>query len=675
MLRFFWLPEYSMNMLAASGRTQRSSAWMRLAAISAGIFVLLVLLIVFFPWDMLRGPLNRYVSERTGRQFEITRHLDVRLGRTTTVVVDGIEFANPPWAREPYLVKAEAAEIQVRLWPLLFGRVELPSVSLTKPQLGLQIEPDGKRTWALGKNTADESNVPLIGALVVDKGVLNYLALQQGADITADFALTAESSTALPLSYTAHGKWKGEPFTAQGRTGGVLQLSANSTGSFPLEVNAMAGRTRLKAQGSITNLAELGNIEAQFELQGQTLAELYKFFGVVLPGTPAYKLQGQLTKQGLLWSVKQIKAVLGKSDLSGELAFDRSKAVPLLTGKLQSRRLDFEDLGPMVGVPSGNSPALQARTATRPPGRPDRTGRVLPDTRLDFARLKAMNADVFYSAADIQHVKALPLDRLSVHVNLNNGMLQLDPLKLGIAGGELAGRMGIDSNSKPSALEVRFDARALQLNKLFPTVESTKSSLGKVSGQIDLKGKGSSTAELLASSSGNVAFLMGQGEISNILMEFMGLDGGEVIKFLVRGDRNVRLRCAAAAFEVQQGLMTSRAIVLDTTDTVVNGRGQISLANETLDLLLEPEPKDNSILSVRSPLRIRGTFGAPTASPDKAALAGRAGLAVALAVINPLLALAATIETGPGQDADCGKVLKQAVAPRAASRIPASSIK
>lgn len=632
----------------------------------AGVLLLLVaatLALVFFPWDLMRGPLNRYVSEQTGRQFEITRRLEVKLGRTTRVLADGIEFANPSWARDPYLVKAEAAEIQVRLWPLLFGRVELPVVSLRKPQLGLQMEADGRRTWALGKDTSDESSVPAIGQLLVDQGTLNYLATARGADISADFALAAEDSSALPLSYKARGKWKGEPFTAQGRTGGVLQLSADTTGSFPLEINATAGRTRLKASGSITNLTEIAGIDAQFQLEGQSLEDLYKLVGVVLPGTPPYKLQGQLSKQGLLWSVKQIKGVLGKSDLSGDLAFDRSRAVPLLTGKVQSRLLDFEDLGPMVGQASSNVPKEMTKTTALASQKTSRrAGKVLPDTRLDFARLKAMDADVQYSAADIRHVKALPLDSMTAHILLRKGVLELDPLRLGVAGGQLAGRMAIDSNTSPSSIETLLDARAIQLNQLFPTIETTKSSLGRISGQVDLKGQGSSTAQMLASSSGNVAFLMGSGEISNILLEFMGLDGGEVIKFLVRGDRNVRLRCAAASFEVRQGLMTSRAIVLDTADTVVNGRGQVSLADETLDLVLHPSPKDGSILSFRSPLKIGGTFGAPTAGPDKGALAGRAGIALALAAINPLLALAATIETGPGQDANCSQVLKQAAA-------------
>ncbi|MEO6319343.1 MAG: AsmA family protein [Polaromonas sp.] len=654
----------------------------------AALLVVLVLLVYFFPWDALRGPINRYVSEQLGRRFEITQHLSVNVGRTTTVRAQGVEIANPEWAHDPYLLKASAAEFDINLLPLLFGKVVLPRISLTEPRVGLQIEPDGRRTWALSRDTSDTSAVPEIGAVVVDKGHVNYRARGQGANLDVQFSLAQESGNELPLSYKASGKWKNGAFTASGRAGGVLKFSQDTQAPFPLEVNAVAGRTSLKAKGSIANLADLEGIDATFDLQGQNLDELYTLLGVVMPSTPPYKLRGQLDKQGKLWAVSQIQGMLGKSDLSGTLSFDQSAAVPLLTGKIQSKMMDFADLGPVIGLAPSNASTQKtvaavdpaqarpvaatsgksaARTGTAP-------GKVFPVTQLDVIKLKAMNADVTYAAADIRHVRELPLDKGSVHVKLKAGVLQLEPISLGIAGGTVAGTIRIDSNVTPAAFTTNLDVRALQLNQLFPTVKTTKTSLGKISGQFDLKGRGNSVAEMLGSASGDVAVLMGKGEISNILLEFMGLDGGEVIKFLLRGDRNVLLRCAAAAFDVKQGMMSSRAIVLDTSDTVITGQGQISLRNETLDILLKPQPKDMSIFSLRSPLRIGGTFADMSAGPEKAALAGRAGLTLLLGAINPLLALAATIETGPGVDADCADVLRQAAQPTATSK-PSSARK
>lgn len=628
----------------------------------AGIVATLIVLalgLYFFPWDLLREPINRYVSEQLGRRFEITQRLSVRPGLTSTVRAEGVELANPEWASEPFLVKADTAEFDIELLPLLLGKLVLPRVVLSEAQMGLQIELDGRRTWALSRDTSDESAVPDIGVLLVKKGSVQYRAVAQGANITARFTLADEAEGQLPLGFKATGKWKNEAFSAEGRTGGVLQLNQNSQAPFPIEVSAVAGRTSLKAKGSITNLAEFASVDAMVDLQGRNLEELYKLLGVVLPSTPAYKLRGRLVKNGKLWAASQIQGVLGKSDLSGSLSFDQSAALPMLTGKLASKLLDFADLGPMIGL----APSASSGASVAAPSR-----KVLPVATLDVARLKAMNADVSYVAADIQHVKVLPLDKGSVHVKLTDGVLQLDPASLGVAGGTVAGRIHIDANLVPAAFNTRLDVRGVQLNQLFPAVETTKSSLGKISGQFDLKGRGNSAAQMLGSASGDAAVLMGKGEISNILLEYMGLDGGEIIKFLVRGDRTVQLRCAAAAFDVKQGLMTSRAIVLDTTDTVIHGRGEVSLAKETMDLVLEPQPKDQSILSLRSPLRIGGTFVAPSVGPDKAALAGRVGIALVLAAINPLLALAATVETGPGQDADCQAVLVQAAKPEAVKR-------
>lgn len=655
-----------------------SAVFRRSLAGLAALCVVLVLVVLFFPWDVLRGPINRHVSAQLGRRFEITQHLAVHLGRTVTVKADGVEVANPEWASEPFLLKASVAEFDIKLWPLLFGKVELPRIALTAPQIGLQIEPDGRRTWALSRDTSNESAVPVIGSLLVDQGSLKYLSAAQGANIAATFSLSPELAGPLPLSYKAAGKWKNEAFSASGRTGGVLQLRAKTQTPFPIEISALAGKTSLKAQGSIANLADLAGVDATFDLRGRNLEELYNLVGVVLPSTPPYKVRGKLAKHGKVWAVSQIQGVLGSSDINGALRFDQSAAVPVLTGNLQSKLLDFGDLGPMIGATPAASKAAEAKAkaqaGTEPPGRsPASSRKVLPVTILSLARLQAMDADVTYSAANIRHVQALPLDRGSAHIKLNAGVLQLSPFSLGVAGGSVAGSLQIDSNVAPAAFTSRLDVRAVQLNQLFPKVETTRSSLGKISGQFDFQGRGASVAQILGSASGDVAVLMGKGQISNILLEFLGLDGGEIIKFLVRGDRNVQLLCAAAAFDVKQGLMTSRAIVLDTTDTVINGRGRVSLADETLDIVLEPVPKDRSILSLRSPLRIGGTFASPSAGPDKVALAGRAGIALVLGAINPLLALAATIETGPGQDADCSEVLAQAAKPNAGTRPAATA--
>ncbi len=621
-----------------------------------GLALALALALLFFPWDLLRGPVSRAISARIDRPFEITRHLDVRLGLRVTVQAEGVVLGNPAWAREPHLLQAEAAELELRWWPLLKGRIDMPRLSLRQPVLALERHADGRRSWAFGSGKPG-GDVPTIGELLVDRGQLGYFAPGDGMDLKADFALRDQAADALPLSFTGQGRYRGLPFAAQGRSGGVLQLHQNLRGPFPLELQATVGQTSLKAAGTVTQLAALEALDLKVELQGPSLHELDRLVDAVLPATRAYRLQGHLRKSGEVWRMEALQGVLGRSDLAGSLVFDRTGDKPLLQGQLQSRRLDFDDLGPLIGASPGTAQAdVRKRSGPRPP----RPGKVLPNTPLDFGRLTRMNAHVDFSAAEVRNARGLPLERVRAGVRLDQGVLRLEPLVLGVAGGEMTGQLALSGQGQAAQVALRLDARGLQLNRLFPTMESTRSSLGKVSGSVDLKGRGNSVAQWLGSASGELGFLMGQGQISNILLEFLGLDGGEIIKFLVRGDQNIRLRCSALAFGMERGVMSSRVILLDTVDTVVRGQGRINLATETLDLVLSPEPKDPSIFSVRSPIRIGGTLGAPQAGPDEGALAGRAGLAIALAAINPLLALAATVETGPGVDANCAQALETA---------------
>ena len=159
--------------------------------------VVLVVCLYFFPWDMLRGPINRYVSGQLGRRFEITRQLSVHPGRTTTVRAEEVEIANPEWAEDPFFLKARVAEFDIKLFPLLFGKLVIPRISLVEPKIGLQIEPDGRRTWALSRDTSNKGAVPEIGALLVDQGVVTYRARAQGADLHADFSLVRQSGAPL----------------------------------------------------------------------------------------------------------------------------------------------------------------------------------------------------------------------------------------------------------------------------------------------------------------------------------------------------------------------------------------------------------------------------------------------------------------------------------------------
>jgi uncharacterized protein involved in outer membrane biogenesis len=133
-----------------------------------------------------------------------------------------------------------------------------------------------------------------------------------------------------------------------------------------------------------------------------------------------------------------------------------------------------------------------------------------------------------------------------------------------------------------------------------------------------------------------------------------------MLKFKVKGDEGVEIRCGVADFGVKKGVMNADVVVLDTSDTKLVVTGDINLANEQLNLTIRPEPKDKSPVSLRSPIHIRGELSRPKIVPEAGRITARGVGALALAAVNPLLALLPLIETGPGIDSDCGKLIAEA---------------
>lgn len=93
-----------------------------LGYIVAAIAVVIVVFIIFFDWNWLRHPIERAVTEKTGRALVINGNLNVKLGwPLTRIQVADVTFANPAWARQPLMFTVKRMDGGIRL-PELFRR-------------------------------------------------------------------------------------------------------------------------------------------------------------------------------------------------------------------------------------------------------------------------------------------------------------------------------------------------------------------------------------------------------------------------------------------------------------------------------------------------------------------------------------------------------------------------
>ncbi len=624
------------------------------AMVLGALAACLVVLALLFQWNWLRGPIERIVTWQTGRSFEIAGDLDVDLGRVTTLRADTLSFGNAPWSKVPVMASADRAELSVEIWPLLFKReTRITNIRLTKPHLRLETGPDREGNWVFGDRDG-ESRI-IYRALWIDDGRLLFLDPARRTEVDVRLASTpgATPADSPPVAIEGKGRWSGNRFTLAGQVASPLALRETDK-PYRIDLRATAGATRAHARGTLLDPFRLRDFDLKLMLAGQNLEDLFPLIGVATPPTPPYRLDGRFTRDGNTWNYDGFTGVVGDSDLGGSASVTVGRERPLLKANLASKRLDFDDLAGFVGAPpqTGGSEAANAQQRAEAAALAA-NARMLPDTPYNLAKLRAMDADVRWKAQRI-NAPGLPLDDMDAHLLLEGGLLRLEPLNFGVAQGDIRSQIRMDARSDTIRTRATVSARRLDLGELFPRAELTQTAIGRIGGDMTLAGTGNSIAGILGTADGDLAIGMGRGQISNLLMELAGLDIAEALKFLLTKDRTVPVRCAFGDFAVKGGVMQARALAFDTTDTLIVGKGEISLKDETLDLELRPRPKDRSILALRSPLVVGGTFKDPSFRPDFKRLGLRGATALALGSIAPPAALLATIEVGPGEDSGCG---------------------
>ena len=649
-----------MNASSSPSRNGRTFAAVRRHPVLAALGVLAVgilILVLVWDWNWLRGPVERIVQAQTGRSFDIGGDLDVDPGRVTTVRMDAVRFGNADWSKQGDMAAGEHVELSFEVFPAIFRRdIRIPELRLAQPRLRREQGPHGTGNWVFGD--PDAPSRPLqVRRLWIDDGRLEYLDAKGRTDIDVRLQSRATKGAAADVAVEGSGRWKGSRFTLEGTGESPLALQ-DARQPYRIDLRASAGATRAHARGTLLDPLRFRDFDLKLALSGQNMEDLYPLIGVAIPPTPPYSVDGRLTRvvhgtASSTWRYDGFAGRVGDSDLSGMAHVTTGKRT-FLEADLRSKRLDLDDMAGFVGgAPDAgggedSNAELRALAAERAA-----SARLLPDTPYELDKLRAMDADVRLRAMRINAPK-LPLDDMDAHLFLKDGVLRLDPLDFGVAGGNIRSTIRMDASGSPIRTDADLAVRGLDIGRLVPDAELAKDAVGRIGGDVDIRGTGNSIAKMLAGADGSIAVGMGRGQISNLLMELAGLDIAEALKFLVTKDRKVPIRCAFGDFAVDDGVMRARALAFDTTDTLIVGEGSISLRDETLDLRLRPRPKDRSLFALRSPLLVGGTFKDPSFRPDLARVGLRGAIALTLGSIAPPAALLATLELGPGEDSSCG---------------------
>jgi len=630
---------------------------MKAIRVILGVVAVLVLL----PLLALGGLILFVQSERGERWFErqvATRHhrdvdlqhIRVHLGWPPAVSVERLRISNPEWARTKDLVDAQGLRAVVEVPPLLHRQIVVPYLSARSGNAGLEQVGD-KATWRFDAEQKAPSRVTL-DMVALENGHIVYRNTDEDTDLAIDVKGTLGEGG--ELNAAAKGKYRGE--TAHG-TATLPGLETNPKGPIVFRAKGTLGNTAATADGNVAK--DLQAFDFKFTIAGHSMKDLHKITGVVLPDTPQYKLAGRLRHQGNEWNFDPFQGTVGDSDLRGTFAFRKTEPRPMMVANLVSKTLDLKDLGPVVGTPkaaehSKTSDEEQKAAAQKA------SDKVLPRTPFNTEKWGDMDADVQLTAQRVLRPKQLPLDALSTHIVLKDSVLHLEPLNFVMADGRITSNVSIDPHQKPPLAKVKAEVQGMHLGALFPAFKTMDEALGTLYGRADLVGHGASIGDMLGTSNGKMVIASEGGQISELLSHLLEIDVQHALMLLGTRNQQVELRCAVGQLNVKDGVISPESFVVDTTDTLVNVSGTMSLADERFDLQTKGHNKQPTALLLRSPIVMEGPLKKPKVHPKAGPIVAQAGAAVALGAVAPPLAILPFVDPGKKQDADCDKLLADA---------------
>ena len=668
-----------------------------IAIISGALLLLIVLAIVViatFDWNRLKPTINQKVSTELNRQFAIRGDLGVVWARPEgetgwrswvpwpRIHAEDVLLGNPPGIDEITMVHLPRVEATIAPLSLLSKTVYLPWLKLVKPDARLIRRSEKLNNWTFslaGDESQTTETTPSAWSFRLDNILFDSGRIAIDDSVTRATVTIDVDPLGKPLPFSevtgsgdksanvgdyifglrAKGRYNGQPLSGSGKIGGMLALRSEGT-PFPLQADFRSGNTRVALAGSLNDPLNMGGADLQVTFSGDSLGELYDLTGVLLPDTPPFKTDGRLVatfneKSGSRFEYRDFNGRIGDSDIHGSLTYTTGEPRPKLEGDLESRQLRLADLGPLIGVDSGKgSGASKSQKTTQP------ADKVLPYDRFETDKWNVMDADVRFKGRRIEHGSTLPISDLSTHVTLKNADLRLNPLKFGLAGGSISSAIHLEGDKKPMQGRADIQARRLKLKELMPDVELMQKTLGEMNGDATIRGTGNSVAALLGSGNGNLKLLMNDGLISRNLMEILGLNVGNFVVGQIFGDDEVQVNCAAANLDLVNGVARPQIFAFDTENAVINVTGTASFASERLDLTIDPESKGIRIITLRSPLYVRGTFKNPDAGVKAGPLIARGAVAAALAtLVAPAAALLALVSPSEGDANQCHVILSQ----------------
>jgi len=602
----------------------------------------------------LKPPVEAAMRRALGRDLVLGGPVHVRLLPSPSITAEDVSLANRAGGSPGPMVHLQSLVAHIAWGGLFSRRVDVTRLELDRPEILLEIDADGAGNWQFAPVPANvapppptqgASNGPggagfsvVLQELDIANGHIAWRDPKTGRDLALDVPSLAvrQPTPEAPMAVAGTLRVAEHDITLTAQTGPIARLSQAGGAPWPVQLAVSSQGATFAAQGSVADPVLATGLDLALTAVAPSLDRLAPFWpGAALPawGPVQASTHLQIAQPGGPIALHGISLTTPGGNVSGDLTVTPG-AHPALSGSLAADRLvlaSLRDLLPRKAPPSAATPAPAPAPAAAPGW-----GGMIPDTPLDFAPLRAADANLAL------HVGALVLpggqvNGLDAHLVLAAGKLGIHPITAKIGDAPLMAGLDIDATANPPAMALTLQGNGLRLETLLALAGQSPGVTGAADLDVRLKGAGETPHAMAGTLDGVVGLGVANGVIdagSGLgavfgLLQQAGLPpAGEAVKL-----QKTDLRCLAVHADLANGTARLGTILFDTPLAELDGGGTAQLGAETLALDLHGLLRVGGA-GVMVPLRVGGTFRAPRAAVVGPGPGGR-GITALLGALAP----------------------------------------
>ncbi|HEX2510797.1 MAG TPA: AsmA family protein, partial [Microvirga sp.] len=445
------------------------------------------------PWTLSSGGLAASV----GRQFRDNYGLDLSVaGRSTFALLpvprvkfEGISLASD----DGVAVERGVLRGELRLLPLLLGRVELAEAALSDARVVLR--GDGAKLasdmWlaALKRVASDKASIRRL--ILTNTEVEGPRGALEAVNLVLNWPVRAG-----PLYAAGTVAWRGERISIADATITPSTLTSGRPAPFTLDLSAPAGRAKVVGEAQIGSDPR---ITGHSDVQIRSVRDLARWSGLDLPlGSliQAAAIEGDFSADRRRISWPSVAATLGEDRLEGTLAMRFDNGRPVVTGTLAAERVDLSNFF---------APFTQARTSSGLWSGEDASVLAATGGDLDL-RLSATNA----------RIGRLRFGDMAASVIVRPGRIEASLGRASLNKGTFKGRLSLAAVSDGTDFKAQGTFENVDAAGFLSDLGQGRWLAGQAQGQFVLETSGGTIADLVRQSHGRTTINVKQGELIGV---------------------------------------------------------------------------------------------------------------------------------------------------------------